>query len=118
MQLIKIIYESACKAMIRFWDNRFVKDTSVEYYRMEIEKLRFENKELQDKLFNILMPKPPVAMDETPVDWKPMNSYIPWHVKRQQLEQASLSKARELASEAISSMRPKTTEELEKAVGI
>lgn len=118
MQLIKVIYESACKAFIRFWDNRFIADNTVEYLKMQIEQLRHENKELQDKLLNVLMPKTPVELPDEVTDWKPLNQQIPWHIKRQQLEQESLNRARKLATEAEINLNRKTTEELEEAVGI
>jgi len=115
MQLIKIVWESVCRSIIRFFDNRFIPDNSIEYYRMEIDKLRLENKELQDRLVNVLMPKTPVEMNDEPVNWQPVSSFVPTHIRRQQLEQASLQRAKALAEEARKAM---TTEELEKAVGI
>lgn len=115
--LIKLIYEAFCRSLIRFFDNRFVKNDEVSYYRMELEKLRQENFKLtkhiiDNQIVSREVINPP---EEEETEWKPANNgYTSWEKKRRELETASLQKALTLKREAEAELnRAKSTEELE-----
>ena len=116
MLFIKLIYESFCRSLIRFFDNRFIRDTSVDYYRIEMDKLRQE----KDKLLEVLIAKTQplsanVGVEPESVDWQPAKeAYKPWHVMQRELENASRLKAEALAREVKAALNStKTTAELE-----
>lgn len=112
MQLIKILYESIIKAMIRFWDNRFIKNTDIDYFKMALERQQDEYRELVKNITTQKTTNIQPESDET--EWKPVQSFVPWHIKRQQLESASRQKAIDLAREAkINIEKSKSTEQLE-----
>ena len=118
MQHIKLVFESLCRALIRFFDNCSVKDDSVEYYRMELDLAHKETQKIIDRL---LEPKITAEIETEQIDYKPIGNspYKSWNVKRRELEQASRIKAIQLASEArIAIEQAKTTEELEDELGI
>lgn len=113
MQHIKLVFESLCRALIRFFDNRFIRDNDVEWYRMELIRAREETQSLYQQM---LVPKTVVAQPLEDEEFKPMQSskFPTWANKRHQLEQESYKKAQALAAEArVSLNRNKTTEELE-----
>ena len=116
MQFIRLIFESFCRSLIRFFDNRFVRDTSVEYYRIEMEKLRQE----KDRLLEVLLAKnqaqisvQTTAAEDT--EWQPAREgFKSWETKRRELEQLSFKRATELEREAkVALASTKSTEELE-----
>lgn len=112
MHGIKLIWESLTRAVIRYLESKSLRDDSVGYLRMEIEKLRAENREL---LNHLLMPKTtPAEIDDEPVDWQPISKHQPWSSKQRQLEEASRQRAMNLAAEArVNLQKSKTTEQLE-----
>src|SRR6266850_705704 len=112
MQHIKLVFESLCRALIRFFDNCSVRNTDVEYYRMELD---LAHKETQRIIDHLLEPKITAEVIDEEVSYKPIGNspYKSWNVKRRELEQASRVKAVQLASEArIDIEQAKTTEEL------
>lgn len=116
MLFIKLIYASFCRSLIRFFDNIFVRNNDVEYYRMEMEKLRQENKEYRDILITRTQPLTDnVQRESEQVDWQPAKeSYKPWHVKQRELEYESRERAARLEREAkVALASTKSTEELE-----
>jgi hypothetical protein len=80
---------------------------------MELDKQRLETQ----RIINfIITPKTIERLEESNEDFVPLNnsSYKPWHLKKQELELASLNRARELAKVARQSIEnSKTTEQLE-----
>lgn len=119
MQLIKLVYEAFCRSLIRFFDNRFVKNNDVEYYRIEMEKLRQEHKQLLDVLvFKTSSLTAQINTSETnneSSNWQPAREgYKSWETQRRELEAASRKRAQELATEAKRALAStKSTEELE-----
>lgn len=113
MVLIKLVFESLCRALIRFFDNRFIRDNDVEWYRMELNKAHEETQMLYRSLLN---PKPVASEVVEEVNYQPINKskFVSWPSKRQQLERESYERAMNLAREAKMNIeRSKTTEELE-----
>ena len=108
------IFESLCRALIRFFDNRFVRDNDVEWYRMELNKAHEETQMLYRSL---LASKTTAEIIQEPEEnFQPLNKskFTSWTTKRHQLEQESYRKAMNLAREARTNIeRNKTTEELE-----
>src|SRR5258708_1690761 len=106
--------EALNRAMIRYWDSRFIKNDEVEYLRMELDKARNETQRVLDRF---LTPQN-TAKDETTEDvWKPISNNVPWHIKRAQLEQESYLKSKELSDEASRNIkRTKSIKELEDEV--
>src|SRR5882757_1362365 len=118
MQHIKLVFESLCRALIRFFDNRAVLNTDVEYYRMELD---LAHKETQRLVSLLVEPKITAEVETEQTDYKPIGNspYKSWNVKRRELEQASRLKAIQLDSEARQAIeKSKTTEELEDELGI
>jgi hypothetical protein len=107
------IFESLCRALIRFFDNRFVRDNDVEWYRMELNKAHEETQLLYRQLI-----MPPAVRTEIVEEenFQPLSKskFQSWSTKRQQLERESYQRAMNLAAEARQNIeRNKTTEELE-----
>lgn len=114
MTLIRLVFESLCRSLIRFFDNRFVKNNDVEWYRMELDKAHMETQRVIERF---LMPQNTAKEPEKENDdFIPLNnsSYKPWHIKKQELELASFRKAQDLAKQAKEAInKSKTTEQLE-----
>ena len=117
-QQIRFMWDSWVRAVIRYWDNKFIRSNEVEYLRsqIELERSRYE------KLVHLIN-APRVASDdsfETEDEWKPINvGFKPLHVKRQEMEMISRSKAFALKQEAEKAIeKNKTTEQLEAELGI
>ena len=105
MQFIKLIYESFCRSLIRFFDNRFVRNNDVDYYRIEMEKLRQNITHLEDVLIHKIEPLSAnvgVGVENSePTNWQPARQgYVSWETKRRELEQASRDRADQLVREA------------------
>lgn len=117
MDLIRLIYESFCRSVIRFFDNRFIRSDDIEYYRMEAEKFRQENFKLTKFILDSNSPSAKVvtSTSEEEPDWQPARKgYQSWESKRRELESASAERARSLANEAkIAMYASKSTEQLE-----
>jgi hypothetical protein len=117
MTLIKLVFESLCRALIRFFDNRFIRDDDVEWYRMELNQSRIETQKLLD---HFVTPKPVTLVTEDE-DYQPITpkKFKSFDQKRKELEQASRMQAMKLADEARSAIeKSKTTAELEEELGI
>ena len=115
MQFIRLIFESFCRSLIRFFDNRFVRDTSVEYYRIEMEKLRQESNRLLEILLAKSQPMVNVQTAADDTEWQPAREgFKSWETKRRELEQLSFRRAAELEREAKRALAStKSTAELE-----
>lgn len=117
MKFIIAIYESACSAVIRFFENRFLLNDEVAFLRLELEKERSE----KNKLLNHIL-----ELNRTPsVELQNSAEFVPqqvtgtlsWDARRRQLEAESRNKAIELRREAAVAINSaKTTEELEHAL--
>ena len=112
LELIKAVFESAMRAAIRFFDNRFVKSNDIDYFKMELAR---QQNDYQKVLDYILAPKTITAEIPDDEDRQPLNNgYKPWHVKRRELEKESLERAGRLVKEARQAMESaKSTEQLE-----
>ena len=89
----------------------------MEYYRIEMDKLRQNIVQLEQVLISKSQPSITTNVDVSSdnIDWQPAKeAYKPWHVKQRELEQASRLKAEQLAREAkVALNSTKTTAELE-----
>jgi hypothetical protein len=83
-----------------------------EFLKIELEKERAEKKELLAAILAQLQVKEPERL-EGPIPEAVPGRYIPWILRRQQLEAADREQARKLKLELDSQ---KTTEELEREV--
>jgi len=88
------IFTSFVDAWVRFWDNRFHRDDEVEYLRMEVDKLHANNLKLLNYILKLNSEYSPRDLDNDLDEIKePLNKkYIPWSIKRQQLEKESIEK--------------------------
>lgn len=100
--------EALSRAIIRFWDNRFIVNDEIQYLRMELDKARNETHLILDRF---LEPKNTAKVEDNEADWKPISNNVPWHIKRAELERASYQQAKSLTDEARSAI--KTTKQLE-----
>lgn len=96
---------------------------SCEVLKIELEQIRFQNKQLLDTILEYTKPSRPEVAVVHDDNLKPISpSHIPWNVKKQQLELNSRKKLMEdekSAEEAIMvERRKKELEELEKRVGV
>ena len=119
--MIKLIWESFCRALIRFWDNRFVRNEQLNWYQLQIEKLERRIFDLQGELIEIVSPqKPPAeeAINEIPIQTRaPIETLFQ---RRMRLEKESKEEWERQLKEAESKRAAKaqTTEELEQSVGV
>ena len=91
---IKEIWESVIRCVIRFFDNRFHKSDEIDFLRMEISKLHSENIKLYNQLIG---PTNELISDVNTEDLKPIGkTYVPWNVRKHQLEKNSLDKLEEV----------------------
>lgn len=114
-QRIIAIWDSLTRAVIRFFEQRFIRDDQVSYLRMEIEKLKSERDGYLDRLLNPVQAVT-ARIDEDEVDWQLLSStgYQPWSSKQKQLEESSRQRALNIAREAkVKIQQAKTTAELE-----
>ena len=120
---LKAVYESFIRAAIRFFDNRFLQDNEVEWYRIELDKLRIENQRLVNVIIQMNRPESasPVQNDET--EWKPLVGFETVSQKRRRLEresynrlQSNIAQAREETSRKAA--QAMTTEQLEEELGV
>lgn len=121
MQLIKLVFESLCRSLIRFFDNRFVANNDVEWYRMELEKQRLETQSLYERIILILEPRTITGDVVEEVNLQPIgkSKFKSWEQKRRELENESRLRAINIANEARMNIeRGKSTEELEDELGI
>lgn len=116
--MIKAIWESFCRALIRYFDGKAKTDDTIEYLRRRIETLERDNFQLQKYILeNPKKVTEPVLEELT--DWKPARQIQTWDQKRRELEQQSLERAQALRTEArIAIEASKTTEQLEAELGL
>lgn len=115
--MIKAVFDSFCRALIRFFDNRFIAKDPDDFYEMEIARLH--------KLIgNLIQPAAQTVIDTTDneehVAMPPIETTFQ---KRARLEKESLAKWNESVAEAKAKIaetlaQKKSTEELEQSVGI
>lgn len=123
--MLRAVLDSFLRAIIRFWNNRFLpKDNVIELYRMEIADLRSRNRELTEFIFNALSPRvEPGESESSEDDFQQLGRPIETTLqRRRRLEQESLSNWNKLVQEAKNEIQnkatTKTTEELEKDLGM
>ncbi len=113
------MWDAFCRAVIRFFDNRFVQNWT-DADEVEIERLH----KIIDKLLNERAPKTVIAEFAEPemqVAMKPIETIMQ---KRARLERESRAEWDKQMSSALQEMNSKlsagkeTTEELEKSVGV
>ena len=108
------IIDSIKDCLIRFFDGLFTREArredEINFLRMEIAK---QHNELS-RLFELLLPKPEEA-EEPVIHHAPIrtSNYVPWNVRRQQLEKESRDRAIALKSSKIEDI-----EDLEKELGV
>jgi len=93
MQSIKDIWDAFIQAIIRFWDNRFLKNDEIDYLRNELARVNGINQKLIEQMIS------PVTNNEEKdeiKDFRPIgNKFVPWSIRRQQLERNSIKKLEE-----------------------
>lgn len=112
--MLKQVYESAMRALIRFFNNRAVLNEEIRYLREKLEEER--NKNFQLTKFILESRNQVTAEVETSesTDWKPAREFKSWETRKKELEQASYQKAQALRAEAQEALnKAKTTEQLE-----
>jgi len=86
MKMLKDIWESFAYAIIRFWENRFIKNDEVDYLRNELARV--------NGLYVKLVNQSKEEIKEPDIDLsslKPIgNKFVPWSIRRQQLERNSI----------------------------
>jgi len=83
------IWESFCRAIIRFFDNRFNQDDRYEELRHLLEIERVE----KSKLLNHILTPPTNKEEEIDLsDYKPIDKHIPFSVRRAALEKEDREK--------------------------
>ncbi len=108
------IIESIKDCLVRFFDSLFTKqarrEDEINFLRMEIAK---QHNELS-KFFEFLTTKPEEP-EETVVNHPPIrtSNYVPWNVRRQQLEKESRDRAASMKVSKIEDI-----EDLEKTLGV
>ena len=120
LDIIKESFDSFCRAIIRFWDNRFLPDDEKNYLRLEVDKLRLDNSKLLSHIIELTSPRIETGEASEPKEFKPVNLFQePWHMKQRKLEAESRYKAARLKNEASDALNQfKSTEELEAELGI
>jgi hypothetical protein len=121
------VYESFCNALARLFDSLFTRhyqiSEEVNYLRMEIDKLRLENRRLIDLLTKSALP----SEEPEEIIKQQIPRQIPWEVKRRQLESDARKRAKEIeavkaATEEVMRRQPAGIEDeidnLEKELGI
>lgn len=115
------IWVAFIEAVVRFWNNRFLRQDD------EIHYLREQNKQLQLEIIRLaeLMGLSKTAeVSSSEVDDNELQpiqregSRVPWHIKQRRLEIANRNRARELAKQfadeaSMKVERAKSTEQLE-----
>ena len=108
------IIESVRDCLVRFFDGLFTREArredEINFLRMEIAK---QHNELS-RLFELLIPK--VEEESEPITHHApirTSNYVPWNVRRQQLEKESHDKAASMKSSKIEDI-----EDLEKVLGV
>lgn len=114
------IWNSFVEAIVRFWNNRFVRgNEEIVYLREEISRLQQENKGLIERLISPNINEVNIREEEKEFQPVTTNRFIPWRERRAMLERKSREAAISLAREAeVEVERGKSTEQLEKELGI
>src|SRR5712692_2942847 len=81
--MLKELYESIIRSFIRFFDNRFNKDESDDWIKLEVEKERLEKRKLLDY---ILERDKSEGSEADLSNYKPLNQRVSWATRRAQLE--------------------------------
>lgn len=114
--------------MIRFWNNRFIRDNEeIIYLRNLVEKERLENKRLVSEILQFVSPKE--VKEETEPDLrelKPVFKSLHWKARASELEKKSREARKQMDAERevkqnleVRASSPiKTTEELEFELGL
>lgn len=102
--------------LYKWFDLQPLPCSSCETLKQQLELSNFQNKQLLEK---ILHKDEPVHVEQ--IEMEPIKpKLVPWHVKRQLLEAEDRERAKILKEKAeeIKSIKKKSTEELEKELGI
>ena len=85
------IWEAFKLAIIRFWENRFLVNDEVEFLRSQLDRIHGERVKLLNYILELNKPETTSIVDTE--DFKPIGKpYVPWSVKKHQLEKESLEK--------------------------
>lgn len=111
--MIRLVWESFLRAIIRFWDNRFLREDRDDFYEREISRL---HQIINDLTVPKIMTAEVVDDIEQPLIRKPIETLLQ---KRTRLERESREKwNEELKTASANRASIKTTEELEREVGV
>ena len=116
--MLSVVWDSFCRALIRFFDNRFVKESKIDFYQIEISRLHQQINRLLDE-------RAPKQIREEVIDEGPQIAMPPIEssfARRTRLERESREKWEQSVKEAHEKLqaekRQQSTEELEKSVGV
>jgi len=116
--MINAVWDSFCRALIRFFDNQFIKESPVRFYELEIGRLH-------QQINLLISPRTVIAEAVEEIEMKPaMNPIETSWQKRARLENESRIEwnkqieAARLKIQSSASQEKQTTEELEKSVGV
>lgn len=101
--------------MLRFFDNLF-RCKVCDAYKEQLEYERAVNKELLDTILLAVRP-PKVSLPEKPA-LLPAKQFVSWSRRRSDLEEQERAKARKPENLKNLEAKPKSTESLEKELGI
>lgn len=104
-----IIIESISQWIIRLFEPSVCE--TCEYLKLQLEKEKAE----RNKLIELLIPKQPDTIESDAVEREPISKFVPWHLRRQMIEQKDREESRKRRLEnQIKIESNKSTDELER----